>query len=78
MMKTLLTGLTVGLALATACHMTTTPNGATLATAGLLMAAAWTCRAPASIFTAWESMSNRATPSSCTPGLVVSWTLWNH
>lgn len=34
----------IGLALATACHMTTTPNGATLATAGLLMAAAWTCR----------------------------------
>lgn len=32
-----------GLALATACHMTTTPNGATFATAGLLMAAAWTC-----------------------------------
>lgn len=34
-----------GLAVATACHMTTTPNGATFATAGLLMAAAWTCRA---------------------------------
>lgn len=34
----------VGLAVATACHMTTTPNGATFATAGLLMAAAWTCR----------------------------------
>lgn len=33
-----------GLALATAFHMTTTPNGATFATAGLLMAAAWTCR----------------------------------
>ena len=33
-----------GLALACAFHMTTAVNGATFATAGLLMAAAWTCR----------------------------------
>ena len=32
------------LAVATGCHMTTAPNGATFATVGLLMAAAWTCR----------------------------------